>query len=44
MDKNRNDNAVNAAVESEDDYSMENEVCCSPEFPQGCVSFDEDGD
>lgn len=35
---------INAAVESEEDYCMTNEVCCSPEFPQGCISIDEDSD
>ena len=36
---------VNAAASvaervEESEYSMSNEVCCSPEFPQGCISAD----
>lgn len=29
-------------AESEEAYSMENEACCSPEFPQGCITSEED--
>lgn len=38
--KERKIDASARASESdgESEYSMPDEVCCSPEFPQGCIS------
>ncbi|ADU26584.1 hypothetical protein [Ethanoligenens harbinense] len=35
---------INTAEGSDEDYIIPNEVCCSPEFPQGCISIDDDAD
>lgn len=38
---NRNSNAIASAYE-EDSYTIPNEACCSPEFPEGCIFNEEE--
>lgn len=37
-----NENVNAKANERDEAYYMENEVCCSPEFPQGCIAIADD--